>query len=191
MDAKRLQQVYLRAMYTSVPAACSSKEEAFLVTHASTERLIVERAARIRNLRTVLHDDMCLLKKVLDKAALLPYVKAYADSDCFWMHRGRTLIEDFCLFFVEHASASPVHKLLGRIEGVCSGLSVTTSATSPWSGHDERNAEGDVAEAFIAPFSLPFRRIFEEQSSYEPSQRPVTCVVRRSGQQINVKFLKD
>ena len=190
MDARRLQRVYLRAMYTGAPAALSSKEEAFFVAHSSAERLIVERSARIRNLRTVLHDDMRLLKKVLDKASLLPHVKAYAESDLFWMHRGRTLIEDFCLFFVEHASTLPVHKLLARIEGVCSGLSVTTPVASPWSGHDAQQDDGGTAEAFIAPFSLPFKQIFEVQSDFQPAKQPVTCVIRKSGQKINVKFLK-
>ncbi|KVE38180.1 hypothetical protein [Burkholderia sp. TSV86] len=191
MDARKLQQVYLRAMYTGAPATVSSEEDAFFIAQSSAERLIVEHAARIRNLRTVLHDDMRLLKKVLDKASLLPHVKAYAESDLFWMHRGRTLIEDFCLYFVEHTSATPVHKLLACIEGVCSGLSIKTAVASPWDEHDMQQRGDVTTETFLAPFSLPFKQIFDSKSDFQPTKQPVTCVIRKSGAKINVKFIKD
>ncbi|WP_322053004.1 hypothetical protein [Paraburkholderia bannensis] len=191
MDARKLQQVYLRAMYTGAPVTVSSEEDAFFVAHSSGERLIVERAARIRNLRTVLHDDMRLLKRVMDKASLLPHVKAYAESDLFWMHRGRTLIEDFCLYFVEHTSATAVHKLLARIEGVCSGLSVKTAVASPWSGHDTQPYDDGTTETFVAPFSLPFKQIFDSASDFQPTNQPVICLIRKFGEKINVKFMKD
>ncbi|MGF6768615.1 hypothetical protein P3T18_001085 [Paraburkholderia sp. GAS199] len=188
MDAKKIQQVYLRAMYSGTPDVPASAEEAFVVSHLSHDRLQVERAARVRNLRTVLHDDMRLLNRKLSKAELLPYVQDYAKSEGFWMHRGRTLIEDFSLFFVECTAASPVLKLLARIEGVYSGLSVSIEADTPWNAHLKWCEGSETLESFVAPFSLSFDKVFGEQSDYQPAQQDVNCVIRRSGQNIHVKF---
>lgn len=188
MDANKIQHAYLRAMYTETPQEPASGEEAFVMAHFLNERLEVERAARVRNLRTVLHDDMRLLRRVIDKSELLPYVQAYAKSEWFWTHRGRTLIEDFCLFFVECSAASAVFKLLARIEGVCSGLSASTADASPWTTHLKVCDGEETRESFAAPFALSFNKVLGKKTDYLPVERKVDCVVRRSGEKIHVKF---
>lgn len=188
MRARMIQQAYLRAMYSGTPAATASPEVAFVIGHLSDERLQVERAARLRNLRTVMHDDMRLLNRKLNKDELLPHVQDYAKSERFWMHRGRTLVEDFCLFFVECSAASPVLKLLARIEGVYSGLSASIEAETPWTAHQQLRKGDETVESFVAPFSLSFNKVFGNKFDYQPVQRDVNCVIRRSGQNIHVKF---
>lgn len=187
-DPKKIQQLYLRAMYSGLPKLIGSEEEAFFVNQYSESRLAIERAARVRNLRSVLHDDMRLLSKVLDKAKLLPYVQEYVASECFWMHRGRTLIEDFSIFFVDHTIA-PLHiKVLARIEGVYSGLSASVHADTPWVAHDKWKDGEDTVESFRAPFALSFPKMFDSLQDYEPEPLEVNCVIRRTQRKIHVKF---
>ncbi|QRR07700.1 hypothetical protein FPJ27_15720 [Burkholderia sp. MS455] len=188
MDASTIQRLYLRALYTGIAEPIGSDEQRILLAHMAIKRLPVEQAARIRNLRTVLHNDMRLLNRVLDKGELLPYVREYACSDLFWMHRGRSLIEDFCLHFVQFSNASPVFKLIARIEGVYSGLSTSVRSDSPWPTHVTSH-DGDVtSECFAAPFALSFETLFNKPSSYQPHARDVNCVVQRHEQAIHVKF---
>ncbi|QRR07544.1 hypothetical protein FPJ27_14660 [Burkholderia sp. MS455] len=188
MDASTIQRLYLRALYTGIAEPIGSDEQTFLLAHMAIKRLPVEQAARIRNLRTVLHDDMRLLSRVLDKGELLPYVQEYARSDLFWMYRGRSLIEDFCLYFVQFSDASPVFKLLARIEGVYSGLSTSNRIDSPWSEHFTSHDGDVISECFAAPFALSFETLFSKPSSYQPHARNVNCVVQRHEQAIQVKF---
>ncbi|MDR5880859.1 hypothetical protein [Caballeronia sp. LZ032] len=188
MDARTIQQLYLRAIYSGLPEPTGLEEEVFVARHHSEERAAIERAARTRNLRTVLHDDMRLLPRVLDKTRLLPYVERYTESECFWMHRGRTLIEDFSLFLVERTPAPAAIKVLARIEGVHSGLSASVGANTPWSAHVKWREEDEVVERFRSPFALSFRKMFADSSGYEPELREVDCVIRRSPHRIQVKF---
>ncbi|MEW9889465.1 MAG: YcaO-like family protein [Candidatus Symbiodolus clandestinus] len=80
MDAKKIQEFYLHALYTEAPISnFISEEEHFFLQHHLSERLNIERAARLRNLRTVLHDDMHLLNRIFSRADLLPMVQNFVD----------------------------------------------------------------------------------------------------------------
>lgn len=188
MDAQKIQQAYLRALYTGVVDQPTNEEESFLHAHLSPERLLIEHAARVRNLRAVLHDDMHVLSKTLNKADLLPYVHRYVLSEQFWMHRGRTLIEDFCLHFVEQSPAPTLHKVLARIEGIHSGLSAAPRSRTPWPAHAKWNEGDDICEGFASPLNLSFHRLFDKPSDYQPVSQEVNCILRRSGKSIHVKF---
>lgn len=188
MDPKKIQRIYLHAMYSGLPETIESDEERFVIAHCSEARAQVERVARVRNMRTVLHGDMRLLSRVLDKPKLLPYVQNYVASKYFWMHRGRTLIEDFCLFLVECSSAPMTIKVLARIEGVYTGLSATIDADTPWAAHSKWHEGGDTFESFRSPFALSFPKMFSAQPDYEPEPRDVNCVICRSRHNIHVKF---
>ncbi|MGS0896533.1 hypothetical protein ACVBGC_28985 [Burkholderia stagnalis] len=189
MDAWKIQHAYLRALYTGTQKKIASPEEEFVVAGLSTDRLEVERAARIRNLRTVMFDDMRLLNRVMSKGELLPFVEKYAQSEQFWMHRGRTLVEDFCLFFVEHAEVSDALALLARLEGVYSGLSASTEAATPWAEHKKQSyGTSEAVEHFVAPLRLAFEPLFREQLSYEPVREETECIIRRTGHAIRIKF---
>ncbi len=194
MDSVKIQRFYLRALYTEILLSSDTldDESAFVLRTISTERLNIERAARIRNLRTVLHGDMQILNKAITSSALLSHVQAYARSPSFWMHRGRAQIEDFCLFFCESPDIDAATKLCARIEGVFSGLSASANAATPWSGHVVSRSGANVVESFAAPFSLSWRGMLEDQriNTVMPSTTEVTCQVKRIDNKIRIGFVK-
>lgn len=191
MDAKKIQQFYLRALYTAIPDdARLGAEEQFVLKTMQLDRLEIERAARLRNLRSVLHDDMCLMNRLISKSALFSHVQAYAASPYFWLHRGRTLIEDFCLFFVEFGAADAVTKLVAEIEGVHSGMSALDSCHTPWQGHKIIHEAAEFLEFFPAPFALAWKALFNNSSGYTPIPQPINCYMRRTNSEIRVKFTK-
>ncbi|CRM43058.1 hypothetical protein IFR08_06315 [Pseudomonas fluorescens] len=139
MDTKRLQAQYVRLLYSGNTAVLDASEEAnYLLAHLDHARLEVEYKARIRNLRTTLHADMKFLNRFIDKVSLLEAVESYCGSDDFWKHQGRTLLEDFCLFYCNNHSHEPRLRMLAEIEGTVSGMSIGNVTTSPWVGHQQK-----------------------------------------------------
>ncbi len=190
MDAKKIQQFYLQALYTEVDTTSRlNAEEAFVLKTISRDRLEIERAARLRNLRTVIHDDMTLLNKIISKNDFMPHLELYVASPYFWMHRGRTLVEDFCLFFANFSNASEVLKLVARIEGVHSGLSASAETKTPWQEHTIYKDGKDTVESFIAPFKLPWPILFSKGDTYIPEMQAVNCLLRRSENRVKVDFV--
>lgn len=192
LDAKKIQEFYLHALYTEAPISnFISEEEHFFLQHHLSERLNIERAARLRNLRTVLHDDMHLLNRIFSRADLLPMVQNYAASPYFWMHRGRSLIEDFCLFVFQSYNIDPLLKLVARIEGVHSGLSASIVLNTPWPEHQIEDQGKDILESFLTPFYIVWDKFFQNKNDYFPVQERAICKIIRSDEKIKIKFQRE
>jgi hypothetical protein len=134
---------------------------------------------------------MHLLNQMVSKADLLPLVQAYAASPCFWIHRGRSLIEDFCLFVFQSSNINSLLKLVARIEGVHSGLSTSFTLNTPWTEHQIEHHGNDTLEIFLAPFAISWDQIFQKKNDYFPVQENTVCQIRRSGDKIKVKFQRE
>ncbi|WP_152486562.1 hypothetical protein [Dickeya zeae] len=132
MDAKKLQKAYVSMLYSDrYRIKDADKEYQYLAKTMDGERLLVERAARQRNLRTVLYSDMHFSPRFFSKEQFLSLVRAYCESDSFWNWNSRTLIESFCSFVVEKSDLTEEEKTIFLIEGIYSGIS-TNSKNSPW-----------------------------------------------------------
>lgn len=142
MDASKLQDIYVRILYcTSLSALDDSAESNYLKKNIDFARLSVEQAGRIRNLRTVLHSELKFLNLFLSKDEMLPYVRSYCNSEDFWLHKGRTLLEDFCLFLCGQPVDAKL-KFLAEVEGTSSGVSFDQRATTPWPTHKKNLSSG-------------------------------------------------
>ncbi|MEM0672870.1 MULTISPECIES: hypothetical protein [Dickeya] len=132
MDAKKLQKAYVSMLYSDrYRIKDADKEYQYLAQTMDSERLLVERAARQRNLRTVLYSDMHFSPRFFSKEQFLSLVRAYCESDSFWNWNSRTLIESFCSFVVEKSDLTEEEKMIFLIDGIYSGIS-TNSKNSPW-----------------------------------------------------------
>ena len=190
MISSSIQQFYLRALYTEVEIHGPIDDASdFVLRHMDLERLRVERAARLRNLRTVLHGNMYLLSRLIDKKSLLPIVQAYASSELFWQHRGRTLVEDFCMFYTnEWGKSDAVSALVAKVEGVYSGLSASIDVVSPWPQHYQVRESDDIRETFLVPFAISWDLMYGTFPHYQPSPRPAYCQIFRQGDKIKISF---
>lgn len=132
MDAKKLQKAYVSMLYSDrYRMKDADKEYQYLAQTMDSKRLLVERAARQRNLRTVLYSDMHFSPRFFSKEQFLSLVIAYCESDSFWNWNSRTLIESFCSFVVEKSDLTEEEKTIFLIDGIYSGIS-TNSKNSPW-----------------------------------------------------------
>lgn len=155
MDARKLQSIYIRLLYCDDFSSLEPSEELdFIMSNVSVCRLEVERNARVRNLRTVLYSDMRILNQYVCKSKLLGVVQGYCGSKSFWEHRGRTLLEDFCLFYAQQNEIHPRLRLLSEVEGTLSGHSVAQNRPSPWGSH-QKTLDGDEEYFFAAWWARP------------------------------------
>lgn len=138
----------------------SAPVEALLRT-VDFARLTIEQRARLKNLSNHLSRTCAGLQAVLPVAEMEEVLARFVDSADFWLPRGRTLAENFCLFV--YGQLSPVtHSLardVARLDGIISGLSSDPDAPSPWAEH----GAGEVAptlpgslktESFIAEWHI-------------------------------------
>lgn len=190
MDASRLQLLYLKLLYSGIDEAeGKTKEAAFLLQNMKLERLTVERAARLRNLRTVLHSEMKVLSRVLSPKDLLPYIEAYAASTCFWQHLGRTQVEDLCLYMATNLDLDPVIRVACEIEGAYSGLSNGPEKVTPWTTHFVEVSE----ERFLERFSVPFSVGWTDEKGNDSfivkhSGRHYTCTIEVVKERVTINF---
>lgn len=192
MDAAAIQQAYLQAIYTGhLDGSKLDVEELCAFQDMDSARLKIESAARCRNLRTVLHDDMRILKRVQSKECMLSHVNAYCASPDFWHHRGRTLIEDFCLFLSKRIDDDPLAATLARIEGVYSGLSVKPTERTPWAAHSIDISDEVVTERFSSAFVIDWTQFSKCPSSYAPIERQTICCVRRTPDKVSIRFVEE
>ncbi|QOL13698.1 hypothetical protein [Dickeya dianthicola] len=149
MDAKKLQKAYVSMLYSDNYRITNAEAEyQYLARTMDSERLIVERAARQRNLRTVLYSDMHFSPRFFSKEQFLALVIAYCESDSFWNWSSRTLIESFCSFVVEQSNLTEEEKTIFLIDGIYSGIS-TSSENSPWKSNISHVHENSITEEII------------------------------------------
>ncbi|MDC9606575.1 hypothetical protein [Xenorhabdus griffiniae] len=146
MDAKLLQKAYVSLLYSDHCCITGAeKEYHYIHSTMDHDRLVVERAARRRNLRTVLYADMHFSPRFFSKDFFLKLVNLYCDSDSFWNWNSRTLIESFCYFVYTNADLMEEEKIPFLIDGIYSGIS-TGMTNSPWSSTISRNNEKSITE---------------------------------------------
>ncbi|RNM28528.1 hypothetical protein [Dickeya undicola] len=149
MDAKKLQKAYVSMLYSNnYRISDADTEYQFLAQTMDSERLLVERAARQRNLRTVLYSDMHFTPRFFSKEQLLSLVIAYCESDSFWNWNSRTLIESFCAFVVKKSVLTEEEKTIFLVDGIYSGIS-TNSENSPWKSRVSHIADKSITEEVI------------------------------------------
>lgn len=180
MNPSRLQLLYLKFLYSGIDNAEGETEEAaFLLQNMNLDRLTIERAARLRNLRTVLYSEMKVLNRVLSSKDLLPYVESYAASPSFWEHLGRTQVEDLCLYMVAHLDVEPVIRVACEIEGAYSGLSSGPTKSTPWTLHHVAVSAEQFMESFAVPFSIGWTDDKGNDSFIvKDSDRHCTCTIK-------------
>lgn len=155
MDAKILQKVYISLLYSDnccIPGA--EKECQFLSETMDSERLKVERAARRRNLRTVLYSDMHFSPKFFSKETFLDLVIKYCESDSFWNWNSRTLVESFCYFVFHRSTLSEKNKAIFLLDGIYSGIS-TGLDSSPWDSSITKHHADSLTEEIASEWYLP------------------------------------
>ncbi|MCC8374514.1 MULTISPECIES: hypothetical protein [Photorhabdus] len=146
MDAKLLQKAYVSLLYSDhYRIADAEKEYGYIHSTMNGDRIVIERAARRRNLRTVLYADMHFAPHFFSKDFFLELVNQYCESDSFWNWNSRTLIESFCYFVCKHAGLREEEKILFLIDGIYSGIS-TGMEDSPWSSTISRTHENTLTE---------------------------------------------
>lgn len=183
MNVEELQGKYIRLLYgDNTPCRDESDESVFIISNMDISRLEVERNARVRNLRTVLHGSMRFLGAYISKDSLLPIVRSYCADSQFWRHRGRTLLEDFCLFFSQQPEVDPQLRLVCEIEGTLSGMSVPASINSPWPDHHQ--TQDGHQEALFAPWYASPAALLERQPLLHallPSKRTMWKFTKKPG----------
>ncbi|WP_038903626.1 hypothetical protein [Dickeya zeae] len=155
MDAKKLQKAYVSMLYSDCYRIKDADiEYQYLAQTMDSERLLVERAARQRNLRTVLYSDMHFSPRFFSKEQFLSLVIAYCESDSFWNWNSRTLIESFCSFVVEKSDLTEEEKTIFLIDGIYSGIS-TNSKNSPWQSEINHISGKSTTEEIILDKYFP------------------------------------
>jgi len=172
-NAQLVQEKYLKILYSEKEwAKCKEdKTEQMLVLKSSIdiERLIVERKARVRNLRTHLHQSLLLLPKFLTRKEFLPLVTNFCNSDLFWEYKGRTLEENFCFYLIKQNELNGPLQDLAKIDGILIGLGSNSKAPSPWgnSNYPSSSIENDkddssvIFEEFETLYGFDIERILE------------------------------
>jgi len=158
-----------------------------LLATVDYERLGAEQRARARNLNSHLARSCASLYLALAPDVRKEIQSSYVNSPDFWVARGRTLAENFCLFTYERLSPSEhgFARDVARLCGVMSGLSFTHEARSPWFDLDPATAalplSGALAtESFITDWEL----IGEDGSA--PSESNLSRVSRPKRQRVIV-----
>lgn len=190
MDTKKLQTAYVRLLYSGNTAVLDDSEEAaYLLANLDHARLEVECKARIRNLRTTLHTDMKFLNRFIDKVSLLEAVESYSSSDDFWKHEGRTLLEDFCLFYCKNHSNDTRLRMLAEIEGTVSGMSTNPVTTSPWIDHEQKNQ--NTVERLFVGYANNIKQLQTTNSvdDFLPSQNREILELTKHSNSIRIKII--
>lgn len=143
------------------PAAVPRATLGFLET-VDYERLGVEQRARTRNLRSVLARNCSSLVSLIGPDAHLELTKGFVNWPEFWVPKGRTLTENFCLY--AHgcllASGDRFASEVAHLCGVISGLRFAPSAPSPWTAVRSTQtllfpiAGAKAAESFVTTWQL-------------------------------------
>lgn len=187
----KLQLLYVRLLYSGTTSILDdSIESQYLIGHLDSDRLEVEHKARVRNLRTVLYTDMRFLNRFVDKNFMLDVVQGYCGSKEFWQHRGRTLLEDFCLFFYEQLTLDPRLRLLAEIEGTSSGMSIDVMAKTPWCNHQQTG--GNCIEYFAADYMISVSQLISELSltAFAPAENKIYWKLSKKSDQLRIKVVR-
>lgn len=159
MDAKLLQKVYVSLLYSDNYRMPGAEEEyQFLSKTMDSERLKIERAARRRNLRTVLYSDMHFAPRFFTKEEFLDLVIKYCESDSFWNWNSRTLVESFCYFVFHHSILSDKKKFIFMLDGIYSGIS-TGLENSPWHSSVSKCQANALTEEIDSDWYLPLSNL--------------------------------
>lgn len=162
MDAKKLQRAYVSMLYSETYRIEGAVEEyKYLDNTMDKSRLLVERAARQRNLRTVLYSDMSFVPRYFSKEKILELVIDYCESDSFWNWNSRTLIESFCIFIFRNSNLSEEEKVIFLIDGVYSGIS-TKSEQSPWESTLRKVSDISISEEVVLNRKLSLKSLKSE-----------------------------
>src|SRR5579862_4952673 len=166
-DVQARMALYLRLLYSEPDAAAARTALAAGRAAPATlavlrgldfERLQVERRARLSQLILHLGKQSQPLWVALG-GETRAVVSAFANSPLFWQVRGRTIVENFCLFAHERLEADgrPFLADLAELVGTMSALMAGLGPSSPWRDHDVPGValpDAEGGESFVARFDL-------------------------------------
>lgn len=191
IDFIRLEKIYLKMLYTdNLTDDKATDEYRYLLMNHNPERLAVERAARQRNLRSVLYNDMILINSFIDKNKLLEDVIDYCSDFFINNTSGRSLVENFCYFMYLHGEQTELFKSLYKIQGVYSGVSTNSNLPSPWLNHQIESEEYKFTEIFDIPLRLNTSYFSKENKNIDPHPGIGTteCKISKNEKNILIKF---
>jgi hypothetical protein len=94
--------------------------------------LTIEQSARKRNVLRHILRAAPSLEVALSGKQLSDLAESFVNSTAFWSARGRSLIENFCLFAFDLLELNSFKRDVMRLCGVVAGISVDHEAASPW-----------------------------------------------------------
>jgi len=131
-----------------------------LLKSINFERLTIEQEARRKNLANHLK-RVCPSLEVIPLELLRISLQHFVDSNDFWIPRGRTLAENFCLF-VYHDFSFSTHDFereVVKLSGIVSSFSADCDKPSPWKDQHEEDVTphvdgASVVESFTSKFCM-------------------------------------
>jgi hypothetical protein len=153
---------YLKLLYSPVftDQFFATKQTAhcenFLKPFINRERLRAEQHARFRNFIFHIRMSLTLLDDILTTEELESITLSYLDSADFWDFRGRSLIENFCLFAYKNLNIDnkPITADLIKLQGIVAGLMADCEKSSPWEGGIVTVNQQIAKESFFSKFKL-------------------------------------
>jgi hypothetical protein len=149
----------VRAIVEDRPTLVPPTTRAVLATF-DWRLLSLEQEARRRNLTKQVVRGLPSLETVLAPEMLAELMDGFVNSQEFWMPRGRTIQENFCLFAAEQMDAD--HRFerdVLRLCGIVTGLIAAPAMPSPWPPQMEQEqaptVDGALAvETFVSDWRL-------------------------------------
>ena len=193
MECTTLEKIYLKMLYTdNLTNEIDTEEYKYFLKNHDPERLAVERAARQRNLRTVLYNDMTLINSYLDKNALLEHVLKYCSDFFFNNSSGRSLVENFCFYMYLHNDQSELIKIRYKVQGVYSGICTNSNIPSPWPNHRVAQEDNTIHEIFDIPLRLNASYFSTQNKGVETSPKKIQteCTISKNESNVLMKFME-
>lgn len=190
-EVSELLETYLRILYSPNYAANffanqqSTVCEAQLKPFINQEYLAVEQYARFRNFIYHLKLSLTLVNNLLTEDELSDIIKIYLDAPDFWDFKGRSLLENFCLFAYKilNNENKKIQASLIMLQGVVAGLMNQPEMNSPWE-HVVEQTDTQAKEIFLTDYQLisSSGKILSpnEVSDSNTSQYQITVIVENN-----------
>lgn len=159
-----LTENYLRLLYSPSFSKKNLHQNINILKEINSDYLAAEQYARSLNFLNHMKLTCFPIINLIDENEFALIVNSYCDSDDFWIFRGRTLTENFCLFGYKLIKPMSLVKAeIFKIMGVISGVMSSKINTSPWPEHELYSDFQNISERFFSSI------VFE----YEAAERKI------------------
>lgn len=162
INPRELINDYLKLIY-SPSFSNVYKKNGGPLSQINFNELEIEQQARHRNLFVFLKMSKAPFFDVINEEELREMLVKYCDHDLFWTFKGRTILENFCIFLHSQSRYQSQKRTLDiiKISGIISGIfenARENSTKSPWKNNKVeivRNSSTDFTqESFVSYFKL-------------------------------------